>query len=72
MLGNTTRGKRSKLNNANETNALSAVKILFSDDKTYVANVVMHTWKKTDILFLLTYHLLPEWAQMSIKYLKLC
>ncbi len=43
ILGNTISGNRSKLNNANETKAFSAVKILFSDDNTYVAKVKMHT-----------------------------
>jgi hypothetical protein len=46
ILGNTTNGNRSKLNNANETKAFSAVKIFFSDERTYVANVVMHTFEK--------------------------
>ena len=34
ILGNTARGNRSKLNNANETNAFSAVKILSFDENT--------------------------------------
>jgi len=42
-LGNALSGLRSRLNNANDTNALSAVKILSFDERTYVANVAIPT-----------------------------
>ncbi len=42
-LGNALSGLRSRLNNANDTNALSAVKILVSDERIYVANVAIPT-----------------------------
>ncbi len=51
ILGNTISGNRSKLNNVNETKAFSAVKIFFSDDNTYVANVVMHTFIRKILVF---------------------
>ena len=41
IFGNETSGPRSRLNSANDTNALSAVKIFESDERTYVANVVI-------------------------------
>ncbi len=42
-LGNALSGLRSRLNNANDTNALSAVKILSFDERTYAANVAIPT-----------------------------
>ena len=45
MPGNTVSGNRSKLNSANDTKAFSGVKMLLFDEKTYAANVVMHTFK---------------------------
>jgi hypothetical protein len=41
--GNALRGPRSRLNNANDTNALSAVKTLVSDERTKVANDTIPT-----------------------------
>ena len=45
IRGNVTIGPRSKLNNANDTNALSAVSLFESDKRTYVENVVTATLK---------------------------
>ena len=47
IFGNETSGPRSRLNRANDTNALSAVKIFESDIRTYVANVAMPTLTNT-------------------------
>ena len=41
--GNALRGPRSRLNNANDTNALSAVRTLIPDERTKVANVTIPT-----------------------------
>jgi hypothetical protein len=46
-LGNELSGARSKLKSANDTNALSADKILAFDERTYVANVVIQTLTKS-------------------------
>jgi hypothetical protein len=42
-LGNALSGLRRRLNNDNDTNALSAVKILSFDERTYAANVAIPT-----------------------------
>jgi len=42
-LGNALSGLRRRLNNDNDTNALSAVKIFSFDERTYAANVAIPT-----------------------------